>query len=138
MVKKEEEMSGTKFVAATLVLFMLMIWGNASVLADATDTETSLPVITVSADGKPLEILTPNMVSLPAALTFRSSKPVTIFYTTNGTMPTSITSPHATISSVNGSAAGPTIYSWDYVLVTIGSDEADNLTPLMTYTFASP
>ena len=99
--------------------------------------ETTLPVINAEVNGTVLVTSTSNHVILPATITFTADKPVTIYYTTNGTDPTTATTTLSRIEADSGTATGPTINSIDSVLMTIGEDRDGNLTSVQSYTFFS-
>jgi len=127
-----------KTLAVVLMLFMLVM--NCSDFGEAAsppETGSATPVITAKVNGIPLEIAAPNHVTLPATIVFTADKPVTIYYSTSGGDPTT-SATYAIISSANGTAAGPTIDTTDYMLLTLGVDAGGSLTPLMTYTFVTP
>jgi hypothetical protein len=120
------------------MLLMLIICSTGLSRADSpADTGTAAPVITAKTNGVDLEIAAPNHVTLPATIVFTADKPVTIYYTTNGGDPATSTN-FVTISSANGTAAGPTIETTEYMLLALGIDETGSLTPLLAYTFVIP
>jgi hypothetical protein len=112
---------------------------NAIVIEKATETvsaaEPDKAVIIARADNTNLDTATPNIVSLPLTITFTSNQPVTLYYTTNGKAPTTSTNTFSTIRYANGTDTGPTISSYDNMLMVLGKDADGNLTPLLTYTF---
>jgi hypothetical protein len=127
----------SKTIAALLIILMLVIFSSGFDHSSSAETDTASPVITAKINGAALEIAAPNHVTLPAKILFTADKPVTIYYTTSGGDPTT-SSTYTTISSANSTAAGPTLDTADYMLLTIGMDAAGSLTPLMTYTFVTP
>lgn len=132
-------MNIAKNIVATLALLVLVTTGNdAGLIPFNAHADTTLPEITAQVDGAQLEISAPNPVSLPATVVFTASMPVTIYYTTNGEVPTTDTPTYSTIGSANSTDTGPTITSTDYMLMIQGVDADGSLTPLLTYTFVAP
>lgn len=126
-----------KTLAVLLMLPMLVMpWSDFGEAASPPETGSATPGITAKANGIPLEIAVPNHITLPATIVFTADRPVTIYYSTNGGDPATSAS-YAIISSANGTAAGPTIETTDYMLLTLGVDAGGSLTPLMTYTFVN-
>ena len=125
------------FMVALIILMLVSFTIDFGQASSTTPPETASPVITAKIKGAALEVAAPNHVTLPASIVFSADKPVTIYYTTSGGDPTTSTT-YATISSANGTAAGPTIDTADYMLLVLGIDATGSLTPLMTYTFVSP
>jgi len=82
---------------------------------------------------------TTHVSTLPQTVTFSANEPATIFYTTNGSEPTS-TSPSVNITSGNASATGPSISITNTVLKFFGIDKATapNQSPTVTGTIKSP
>jgi hypothetical protein len=126
-----------KAFAASLIILMFICSYDFGQAASPADTSNTSPVITAKVNGVPLEIAAPNHVTLPATIVFTADKPVTIYYSTNGGDPAT-SAAYAIISSANGTSVGPTIDTTDFMLLTLGRDATESLTPLMTYTFVTP
>lgn len=107
-------------------------WFPAAEAADGASLEIKALV-----DGSVLAAGSSNQVALPAAVIFISNDPATIYYTTNGTDPTTETTTSSKIAAA-GAVSGPTITSADSILVILGEDAAGNLTSVQSYTFAAP
>lgn len=111
------------------VVFAVVFGAGAHAPAETT--------ITAKVAGVLLDQSAANHVPLPATIVFSADQPVTIYYTTNGSLPT-FSSPSAKISAVNGTVTGPTIDTADYMMLLQGVDVEGSLTPLLLYTFVSP
>lgn len=132
-------MNRARTVVATLVLLVLVVLGSAGgSLSPVAHADATLPEVTAQVDGVPLDISAPNHVSLPATIVFTANMPVTIYYTTNGEVPTTGTATAAAIASAGSTNTGPTITSTDYMLMMLGVDADGSLTQLLTYTFVTP
>jgi hypothetical protein len=111
---------------------------TAASLPTTATADNTPPEIKVRAGDKELDTASANGVTLPANIVFSANEPATIYYTTNGTDPTTATSTYAKIGTAGDSADGPTISGIDSVLVTLGEDTAGNLSPVQSYTFFTP
>lgn len=95
--------------------------------------DTFAPSVTASISGNPLFENRTTLVSLPATVTFSANEPATIYYTTNGAVP-STSSSSVNITSANTSAQGPSITLTNTVLKFFGIDKSPKLNQSKTVT----
>jgi len=95
--------------------------------------DTFAPSITASVSGKPLFDNRTTLVSLPAMVTFSANEPATVYYTTNGSAP-STASASVNIATANSSAEGPSITITNTVLKFFGIDKSARLNQSNTVT----
>ncbi len=89
--------------------------------------DSTSPRVSAIIAGKTFSNSTTAFVSiLPAAVTFNSSEPATIYYTTDGNEPSTASS-SVVIASSNSSTPGPTITLTDTILKFFGIDKSPKL-----------
>lgn len=95
--------------------------------------DTFAPSVTASISGNPLFENRTTLVSLPATVVFSANEPATIYYTTNGAVP-STSSASVNITSANTSTPGPSISLTNTVLKFFGIDKSPKLNQSNTVT----
>lgn len=100
--------------------------------------DTTPPTVSASISGNSIfNNRTTHVSALPATVTFFSAnEPATIYYTTNGTAPTTSSS-SVVIPSTTG-VAGPSISVTNTILKFFGIDKSSNSSAIQTGTIASP
>ncbi len=128
-----------KIIVAVILLITLAVYSNRFTWFSPAEASDTAPLeIKARAGGIALVSGAANQVTLPANITFTANEPATIYYTTNGTDPTTATPTFSKIVTSGYAATGPTINGIDSILVTLGEDAAGNLTSVKSYTFFTP
>ena len=97
--------------------------------------DTTPPDITATISGKTIfNNSTTHVTTLPASVTFSSTEAATIFYTTNGSDPTTSSASITVSSPVNG----PTITVTDTILKFFGIDKSSNSSTIVSGIIKSP
>jgi len=102
--------------------------------------DTFAPTVSASIAGKSIfNNSTTHVSALPQTVTFSANEPATIYYTTNGSEPTT-TSASVNIATGNASTTGPEISITNTVLKFFGIDKATapNQSATVTGTIKSP
>lgn len=124
-------MNLNKIIPALALTATLSACGDFEWFPDVEDTFA--PGVTASISGNPLFDNHTTVVNLPATVTFSANEPATIYYTTNGSAPTT-SSASVNIPSANTSAQGPAITLTNTVLKFFGIDKSPKLNQSTTVT----
>ena len=135
---KGTTMNIPRIIVVMILLIALAAYStNFACFSSAEAADAVPPVIRAEVDGTVLDTTSSNRVTLPATIIFTSDEPAIIYYTTNGTEPTTETTTFSTIATVGGAAAGPTVTSADTIITTLGEIKTSVLTSVQRYIFTT-
>jgi hypothetical protein len=98
--------------------------------------DTTPPTVTASISGNSIFAnRTTHVSSLPASVTFFTNEAATVFYTIDGTDPTSTSS---SVGVSSGGSVGPSITTTKTVVKFLGRDQASNNSAIQASTIVSP
>lgn len=126
-------------MTTTKVLILIAIAATLSACGDfewfPKVVDTTPPTVSAFIAGKPIfNNGTTHVTAFPASVTFNTTEPATIYYTTSGLEPTTAS---ASVVTTANTAAGPSIIART-VLKFFGIDSLSNSSAIQTGTINSP
>ena len=120
-------------MTTTKVLILIAIAATLSACGDfewfPKVVDTTPPTVSAFIAGKPIFNNGTTHVALPSSVTFTTTEPATIYYTTSGLEPTTAS---ASVVTTANSAAGPSISVTDTILKFFGIDSLSNASAIQT------